>query len=107
MPTTFFCVDRNSYGTAPLFFAYKRANFSGIGGVRVGGTGRVASPRRPAFYGEVISLRRPMLTVRSEIGPRAQFFSHPKNFSIRLNSGRFSAFSCLAFFAGLFETLAR
>src|SRR6516162_3556448 len=30
---------------------------------------RVASPRRPAFYGGVISLRRPMLTVRSEIGP--------------------------------------
>ena len=29
----------------------------------------VASPGRPAFYGEVISSRRRMLTVRSEIGP--------------------------------------
>ena len=44
---------------------------------RVGGTGsrwdRVASPRRPAFYGGGISLRRPMLTVRSGIGPYRRF----------------------------------
>jgi hypothetical protein len=44
---------------------------------QVGRIGRVASPRRPIFYGEVASPGLLMLTVRSEIGPYRRLITWP------------------------------